>query len=452
MKKRVELIALPSPFAEEPAMNPPLGLAYIAAATKKGRHAVHVVDFATMKVANQFTSHQLNSINLHCDVYGISVLTAQVHWLKQVVAYIRKYNDNCYIVMGGPHATTCPEECLRMGADFVVRGDGEAAFREFLDDKQVHKIKGLCFLDNDILRDGGRAMLDDINDVPFPARALFDMSKYKRMIGDRKAAHIVTLRGCPYNCAYCDKESVGRKVRFRSPRNVLNEVDTLRRDFGIEALVIYDDIFTLNKGRLKELCRGFHVRKLRWRCWSRADMVDENVLQRMKNSGMTSITMGIESGDDDILKALGKKLTAKDNYDALQLCRRLRIPVRCSLIYGGPNESIHTIKKTIKMIEETQPDEWNLSVMSPVPGSAIWKNPAKYGLLFNQGALSRRSYIDTNRFGESGVGTIYAWPVRGSKDEYVENLKFFVSELERVCPRKKIQDTIQTINTDKVES
>ena len=73
-------------------------------------------------------------------------------------------------------------------------------------------------------------------------------------------------------------------------------------------------------------------------------------------------------------------------------------------------------------------------------------------MLFNQGVLSRRSYIDTNRFGESGVGNIYAWPVRGSKEEYVENLKFFVSELERVCPRKKIQDTIQTINTDKVES
>jgi radical SAM superfamily enzyme YgiQ (UPF0313 family) len=430
---KVSLIALPSPFEAEPAMNPPLGLAYIAGAVLDAGHDVAVTDFATY--THDYTQPSyLDELPLDADVYGISAMSAQVRWLKQTLQHL-KTKTTAKLVVGGPHASACPEECLEMGADHAVRGDGERVFCALVaGDEQSPVTTGY---------------IENISALPWPARDLFDMHRYKRRVGIARGVHLITLRGCPYACAFCDKASVSRRVRYRTLQDVLAEVDHFL-DRGVYGFVIYDDIFTLNHDRAFKFCREFKRRNIMWRGWSRANTLDEDILTAMRDSGMVSITMGIESGDDTVLDRINKRTSAADNYRALHLCKKLGVPVRCSLMYGNPGESRESIENTIRMIEETQPDEWNLAVLAPVPGSAIWERPEEYGIRLDKKAVRDADYVMTNRFGDSGIGTPYIGLEGMSDEQFRENLRYFVAELERVCPRRKIQDTIQTIDTRRV--
>jgi radical SAM superfamily enzyme YgiQ (UPF0313 family) len=443
---KVLLISLPSPFEAEPAMNPPLGLAYIAAVARDAGADVSVLDYNTKDYDYRYGLEYLKEIG-KADVYGISAVTAQVYWLKRVIEYIRGKYKKATIVAGGPHASACPEECLKMGADYVVKGEGELVFRDFLEGKLDNR--GLYYYKKGKLVGKGTALVHDLDALPLPARDLFGMHNYKRKIGVWRAAHMITLRGCPHSCVYCDKSSVSRMVRYRSIPKVVDEIESLRED-GIEAFVFYDDIFTLKKSRVKEFCEAIFPYGIVWRAWSRADTLTEDVLWSMRWAGLYSLTIGIESGDDEVLKLLGKKVTRKQNRAALKLCKKMRIPVRCSLIYGNPGESKKSLKNTIKLIEETQPDEWNLAVMSPIPGSALWEDPDYYGIELDKVKIRDEDYINTNRFGNTGVGTIYCKNKDISMKQYKKNLKYFIAELERVCPRTRIQDTIQNIDMRKI--
>lgn len=450
---KIFLISLPSPFAEEPAMNPPLGLCYLSSSLKhNGYTDIQVLDYSTKVYDYWEKTDYLKEISLDADYYAISALSSQFLWLKQVIAYIKENNPKGKIMVGGPHASTCPEECLKIGADIAIKGEGEQATVDVVMGKALEFIPGACFInENGVFHEGKRAYISDLDSLPIPDRDIFDLNNYKRKINDDKAIHIVTLRGCPYNCSFCDKETVGCNVRYHSVEYVLNEIDFIIEKYGIRSFVIYDDIFTLNKSRTERFCEEFRKRDIKWRCWSRVDTLDRDILLAMKNSGLTSITLGVESGDDTVLKNINKASTAEKNRQALLLCKELNIPVRCSLMYGNPGENIESIRNTVRLIEETQPDEWNLAILSPVPGSDIWNNPEKYGVIFEKQWVIDNNYSMINRFGNSGVGTIYIDLKHLKKGEFAENLKYFISELERVCPRKKIQDTIQKIEINMIK-
>ena len=175
------------------------------------------------------------------------------------------------------------------------------------------------------------------------------------------------------------------------------------------------------------------------------------MLAAMKRSGLTSITLGIESGDDEILSSVDKKITADKNKQALLWCKELGVPVRCSLMFGNPGECKRSVDNTIKLIKETQPDEWNLAVLTPIPGSPIWDNPDKYGIKLDKECLRRNLYKGLDRFNDSGIGNIGYEFKHMSQREMSWLLNYFVKSLESVCPRKQIQDTIQNINVQKVE-
>lgn len=451
---KIVLISLPVPFASEPAMNPPLGLCYIASYLKKnGYHNISAVDFTLYKSYNYINSTDyLKKIPLDSDFYGIYCVTPQFLWLMQISKYIKQKQPKSIVVVGGPHASTCPEDCLRKaGADIAVKGEGEEAFLKIISGISLSEIKGVCYLtEKGKFKESERAFIKDLDALPFPDRDLFNIEEYKRRIEDEKAVHIVTLRGCPYSCAFCDKKSVGTNFRYRSIENVIAEIDFVRSKYGLNAFVIYDDIFTLKRERVYRFCEEFKKRKIKWRCWSRTNTIDEELLSIMKDSGLVSITFGVESGDDNVLKKINKGTTVQDNRKALLACKKLGIPVRCSIMYGNPGENLNSVKNTIKLIEETQPNEWNLAILGPIPGSDIWKNPQKYGVIFDKEWVRKNNYVVTNRFDASGIGSIWISLSGISKEEFINNLKYLVKELERVCPRKKIQDTIQSIDIERL--
>ena len=435
-------------------MNPPLGLCYISAFLKKHAYQnIQGLDYSLYKEYDYNKTNYLKKIPLDGNFYGVYSMTCQYYWLKQVIKYIKRKNPKAKIIVGGPHSSTCPEECLRdAGADIAIKGEGEEAFLEIVSGNNLSKIKGACYLTKDgNFVESERAFIKDLDSLPFPDLKVFNIKKYKRTIHHERALHIVTLRGCPYSCAFCDKKSVGRNVRYRSVKNVMAEIDSVISEYGIKSFVIYDDIFTLNRQRAENFCDEFKKRNLKWRCWSRANTIDEKILQRMKDSGLVSMTFGIESGDDNVLKNINKQTTYEINKQALSACKKVGIPVRCSLMYGNPGENLKSIKNTLRLVAETQPDEWNLAILAPIPGSAIWDNPEKYGVIFNKKWVKKNNYKMTNRFNESGIGSIWI-SLRGlSKKEMRKNLDFFVRELEKVCPRKNIQDTIQSINVKQVK-
>ncbi|MCX5705625.1 MAG: radical SAM protein [Candidatus Omnitrophica bacterium] len=454
MNKKVVLISLPAPFASEPAMNPPLGLCYLSAyLKKKGFCDIRAVDFTLWKDYDYFDSTDyLEKVPLDADLYGIYCMTVQFKWLIDVVNFIKKSNSKAVVVVGGPHASTCPEECLRVaGADIAVKGEGEEAFSQIVLGTALKDIIGACFLGpKGEFKDGGRATINDLDSLPFPDRDVFDIQKYKRTIEGEKAIHIVTLRGCPYSCAFCDKVTVGTKTRYRSVENVLSEIDFIISEYECRKFVIYDDIFTLDRKRVSAFCKEFKIRNLKWRCWSRTNTIDKEMLLMMKDAGLVSITFGVESGDDNVLSKMKKHATAEQNRLALLACKEARVPVRCSIMYGNPGETLESVKNTVKLIEETQPGEWNLAVLAPIPGSDIWEHPEKYGLIFDKEWVKKNHYIMVNRFDSSGIGSIWISLSHISDKEFVDNLKFLIKELERVSPRKKIQDTIQHIEVDKL--
>lgn len=418
------LINPPSPWATEPAMDVNLGLCYVAAALKYGGYDVQGIDFGAIKNDYSKTDYLLNSkLMKGSDVYGIYCMSVQFKWVKQIVQFIKASNSKAKIFIGGPHATCCPDDCFAIGADYVVKGPG-------------------AFAINDVLS-GVVGRLYEANMIP--DRSIFDQYEYHRTINGERAFHIVTLRGCPYSCRYCDKQSVGKEVHLRPVESVLEEIDMLMEKHQTRSFVIYDDIFTLNRRRLETFCDEFKERNLQWRCWARADLVDEPMLQMMKDSGLTSITFGIESGDDNVLKRIGKRITSKANYSALLTCKKIGLPVRCSLMYGNPGENYVSLTNTIEMVRFCQPEEYNLAVLAPTPGSEFWNNPEKYGLKFDKQKIIDDDYQALNRFKDTGIGEVLCEVDGQSINELTAMLWWFVEALEKASPRRKIQDTIQTI-------
>lgn len=426
--KKVVLIHPPNPFLEEPAMNPQLGLCYIAGVLK-GKVELKGIDFCVEEFS-------LDAIPLDADFYGVYCSTSQFKWAVQIIKFLKRETE-AIVIVGGPHATTIPSDFLDCRVDTIVRGEAESIIGTIIASKFVGY--------TDLRRES------HLDDLPLPHRELFGLDNYRRTIHGENAIHIITARGCPYECHFCDKVTTGNNVRMRSVEGVFREVDYIRDKHGINSFVVYDDTFTLVRSRVRRFCKGFAKRESKWRVWARADTVTVGMLREMKDSGLTNITYGIESGDDDILRKINKRCTREDNKSAILWAKEVGIPVRANLMYGNPGETKQSVDNTIKLIEETQPEEWNLAVLSPVPGSDFWNHPGRYGLRFDADWLRDQEYEPCNRFGTSGVGDIWIEIDSMSRGEFVDNLKYMLNRLEEVCPRKKVQDTIQTIDQGKIQ-
>ena len=426
---RLVLVSLPTPYADCPAMDIPLGLGYISSYLKAhGHYDIQLVDFNLETKHDYYDSNAyLAELPLDGDVYGIQCYTPQFYWLTQVSGYIKRLNKNALIVAGGPHPSARPQECLtKAKVDKVVVGEGEKVMLDLMDGKDLGAITGYPWI-------------KELDLLPFPDRELVDFKKYKRTIHGERAFHIITSRGCPFHCSFCSKPCVGDLVRWRSAENFIEEVDYSMEKYGVRNFVIYDDVFPLKKNRAIQIATELSKRGALWRCWSRVDTLTRELLETFKACGLTSITFGIESGDDRILKVLNKGATAQQNEEALMLCTELKIPVRASIIYGSPYETKESVDNTIELLKRTQPDEWNIATLIPIPGSDIGDHPEKYKIKIHEDPL----YMNYHRLGQSGMGNIMVDISTMSPKEYRETREYMLKRLLKEVPRRVIQDTIQ---------
>jgi anaerobic magnesium-protoporphyrin IX monomethyl ester cyclase len=365
---KVSLVNPPSPFLIDEKVFPPLGLLYVGAVLESEGMDVKIIDLAGVPPEKWLGKLEANEAEQSSKIWGITCTTPQFPFALSICDAIKRINNNAKVVVGGPHATVEPVSCIPH-FDSVVIGEGEKA------------ILNLVRNPGEYPESIQEALINDLDSIPFPARHLVDISSYHYSIDGRKVTNILTSRGCPYGCAFCCK-TWGRQIRFRSPNNVLGEIKLLKEIYGFEGVMMYDDEFLINWSRDLKIFEGLHDLGMVWRCFTRANLLDEKKVKKMADCGCKEILIGIESGSDRILKNINKGTTREMNKRAINLLKKNGIRCKAALIIGLPGESLESIKETETFVEETQPDTADFSVLTVYPKSDIYEHPEKYDLNF----------------------------------------------------------------------
>lgn len=360
----------------EPIIMPPLGILYIASAAKSAGFSIDVLDaFAEQMDWSSFTAYFENK---HFDVIGITGMTPIFDTVHKAIEICRKHAD--IIVLGGPHATANADTVLaeNPSVDYAIYGEGENSFVELLrilekETIPVHNTPGI------IVR-GGKPIaspaITNLDSLSFPYRDPRIDGKYRYpFFPGRRVTSIISSRGCPFSCIFCDKGVLGTRWTARSTQNVLAEIDDVVEQHGVQSIVFYDDLFTVDKRRLAEICNGLIARNydLTWKAEGRVDLVDANTLELMKRAGCTMLAYGVESANQHGLEFLRKKTTPEMSSNAFKLTREAGIRTMGYFILGIPVETYDDTLRTIRFACEIEADYAQFSVLAPIPGSDLYK-------------------------------------------------------------------------------
>jgi len=359
------LINPPQTELREPKAYIPLGLAQLASALLEAGVETRVLNLADVK--------DLEDVNIPpSDWYGVTCVSATY---RKVVEVCKMLDGKT--VIGGVHPTIEPEKTLAdTKANYVVVGEGDHVFRDL--------VSGLIQPKNGIINGG---IIEDLDSLPLPARHLFPYDEVVNtdgILGCEKgvlATSIITSRGCPYRCSFCVKNhETFRRFRYRSAPNIERELSTLIKDYGIEHVRMLDDTFTLLKERVLALCTRIKDLEITWACITRADRLDEEMLQAMKKTGCVEINIGVETGSRRLLKLMNKQETPETYIKASEKVREAGILLKTFLIYDFPTETQEDREETLELVKKLKPDKFTLSKFTLLPGSDMWTHPEKYGI------------------------------------------------------------------------
>ena len=321
------------------------------------------------------------------DIVGIHFKSGAIQSVRQVALLARAASPKCLIAVGGPHPSLMPEETASMPEfDIIVRGEGEETLREIADRHPFNlteSIAGTVFRRPDgRLTDGGpRELIEDLDTLAEPDR---DHLVDRELYSDFAYGIIMTARGCPFNCTYCNSHGIWtRRVRYRSAESVVREIAHVRTRFGTQYFNFRDDTFTVARKRTLEICRLLRERVpgIAWRCDTRADCIDEELAWAMRRAGCVQANVGIESGSERILKMIKKGETKEQIVQGIACLRRSRISVSGFIMLGFPTEMAEDVRETMDFATGLKPDFLVLSILTPYPGTEIHKAAREQGLI-----------------------------------------------------------------------
>ena len=370
----------------------PLGVYYLASFLRENNFNVKVTDAELLKYD---ASRMILEIrNFKPKYLGISSTTVAFHRAVEVASAIKKEFSDIIIIIGGPHVTANPELVLSFNEfDFGVLHEGEYTLLELLDvlneGRSPETVKGIVYRcnGNKIMITPQRQYISDLDSLPFPAFDLIDdISLYTPPPSNYKTLpviNVITSRGCPNQCTFCDNNIFGRKYRQRSPENIVSEIKYLREKYGVREIAFVDDTFLIDKKRIYSLFNLLEKEKISfyWTCMSRINNTDYDFLQFLKAKGCWHISFGIESGDENVLKVIKKNISIEKAKEVITWCRKLKIKTKGFFIIGHPTETIETIKKTIKLACSLKLDDIVVTINTPIPGSLQYKEADQYGFL-----------------------------------------------------------------------
>ena len=296
------------------------------------------------------------------------------------IARIAKYkNPSSWTVLGGMHATAVPRDILPDFDKIVIR-EGEYSFLRILEDYKNGR-KDQVFYES--------PYITNLDDIPFPARHLlpFDsaFSRNAFSVNGDYAGTLITARGCPSKCSFCSSDAMwGRRVRFRSPDNIINELKEMIKK-GVRKFRFQDDTMVLKKGRLTELCNKMIPLEIKWRTTTRVDHANLDMLKLMKEAGCEEVGFGIESLLPEVWRINSKHINMAQISDALENTRKAGLKVRLFFIIGLPGEKRGFADRLEEFLKREDPYGVDVSTMVPYPGSDIFNNPQKYGFVLKSG-------------------------------------------------------------------
>ena len=380
-------VLLINPYDENAVKNslgfitPPLNLLYLAGALEKDSFSVQIIDDDLEKMGFNKVANIAEKIDPQ--VIGLTATTSTIKNALKYLKMFKKVIPNSLTVIGGPHTTFMPTETLKAcpSLDTVVIGEGEHTIVELAgtycdtNNGNLDNVKGIVYQDKDkhIKSNTPRPLIKDLDSIPFPARHLVPFKSYG--VTKKRSSDMITSRGCVFSCGYCSSSLImGRKFRSRSPDNVVDEIEELIESYHIEDIAFMDVTFMLNKKRADAIANEIRNRNLDigFVASSRVDMVDKNLLKKLKRSGLSTLYYGVESGSQRVLDLMKKGITLKQAEEAVKAAKDVGVEVLTSFILGFPGETRDEIDETINFSIKLDADYSQFSILTPFPGTPIY--------------------------------------------------------------------------------
>lgn len=371
---------------------PNLGLCSLAAIAEREGYRAAILDAAALQCSPRQILEHIRELKPR--YVGITAMTHTIRSVAFIAGLLKENIPGLTILLGGVHVTAAAAETLRRYPgcfDVCVLGEGEATLPELLktleEKGDLNTVAGLAFTrDGDTIRTGQREFLRDMDSLPLPAWHLLPEMKshYGTTLisaGGRVSNHLLTSRGCPGRCIFCDTSVNGHKLRSFSPDYVMEMIDILHRKYGTEDIQFNDDTFVTFRKNLSVICEKLIAKnyKLIWSCDARAGDVTEEGLQLMKAAGCWQIAYGVESGSSRVLEFIRKKVTLDEIRRAFMWTKKAGISTKGFFIMGHPTETEESIRETVDLMLSLDIDVVGLTFFTVFPGSPIYPAIREYG-------------------------------------------------------------------------
>lgn len=369
---------------------PLLGPAYVAGAARAAGHEVSLLDLRLERDPGAALAARLRAFAP--DVLAMPCYTFGLSFCLEMARAAKAARPGLTVVLGGPHVTIFPEECVRdRVVDAVVLGEAEVSFCLYL--KALSEGRSAGGIDGVWSRDAaGRArrrprrpLIADLDSLPPPALDLYPLDDCKVMynVFGRRAVNVLGARGCPYECYFCaSRLTFTRAVRAHGTQRVVADLNRLHRDHGFDAFVFYDDLFTCDRERTLELCAAIRERgaaPFEWACCTRADRLDADLVAAMRLAGCRLVMLGVESGSQRLLDRMGKRTTVRRNLAAVRMVKAAGIRVAAGFMIGLPTETPEETLRTIAFSRLADPDFAWFNIAEPYPGTGLWEDAVANG-------------------------------------------------------------------------
>ena len=303
--------------------------------------------------------------------------------------------------------------------DIVIVGEAEETLKEILSEKSLKWISGIYYRDDLLIKfTGKRRLIENLDEIPFPARHLIDNNKYRRPDNNKVQAVIKVSRGCPFHCFFCLATPVsGAKVRRRSAENILEEIKECVEKYGITNFIFWSDIFNLDKEWVMDLCQKIIDSgiKITWSANTRADTADLEMAEKMCEAGCNLVSIGVESGSQFILDKIGKKITLDDVRQTVSIFKQANIRIYNYFVIGLPWDDEDTIEDTIDFACELDSDFVSFYTATPLPGTRFYNYALENGLFNNQTSFENAYFypaVDTHCLPKEKVFQLHKKAIR----------------------------------------
>jgi len=335
-------------------------------------------------------------------IIGLSTTNLEFNEVVKINQAIKKINRNIFVIIGGSQPTYRAKDFLNNGFKFICIGEGEKTILEFVREIQNQtfnweKINGLAWKKShkSIFNPPRQLMSEaEINEITSLSYDLIDTRYFDINLGiirglPIKGALLLTTRGCPFNCSYCGCNLIfGRKLRYKTMRNIETEIKYLKENYDIEGIWIVDDTFTISQEHILGVCKILKKYKMIWGCQSRVDTINEKIIKIMKESGCVQVDFGVESGSQRILdEIIFKRTNIQQIIKAFELAKKYKLRTLANFMLGLPTETYEDLEMTKKLAEKIKADVYLFSIATPLPGTKLYEmvnvdiKPKEYALL-----------------------------------------------------------------------